>query len=137
MKKVFVDTNIFLRFLVDERSKDHKDCSFLFQAIESGKIKGVICSVVIMEILFTLKSFYRLPKKRCLEFLENILAINNLSMEDSYNYRKALELYKNTKAKFADCLIASLDFFEKQGVIVSYDKDFDKLDIKRLHPGKV
>jgi len=134
MKRVFLDTNVFLRFFTGGKTKEHKDYSLLFQSIESEKIKGVICSVVLMEILFTLKRFYGLPKKKCIEYFERILMINDLKIKDDYDYEKALDLFKQTKAKFADCLIASLGFFKKGGTIVSYDKDFDKLGVKRRKP---
>lgn len=135
MKEVFLDTNIFLRFLVNTKGKQHQDCFRLFKLIRAGKVKGVICSVVILEIYFTLKSFYRFSNRKCEKLLGQILGIGNLKAVDNFNYGKALKLFSQKRVKFADCLIASLKFFEKEGTIVSYDKDFDKLGVKRIEPG--
>lgn len=134
MKEVFLDTNIFLRFFVDDEGKQHRGCIRLFELMEAGKVRGIICSVIVLEIYFTLKSFYRFSNKKCEKLLRRILTANNLKIIDSFDYDKALELFTNTGIKFADCLIASLKFFEKGGTIVSYDKDFDRLGVKRIEP---
>ena len=137
MRKVFLDTNIFLRFFVDAKGKQHRDCIRLFELIEAGKIRGIICSVVILEIYFILRSFYRFSNKKCEKLLTQMLTASNLQIIDSFDYQRALELFTNTGIKFADCLIASLKFFEKGGAIISYDKDFDKLGIKRIEPAEI
>lgn len=137
MKEVFLDTNIFLRFLVDDKGKQHRGCVRLFELMEAGEIRGIICSVVILEIYFTLKSFYRFSNKKCEGLLRRILTANNLKIIDNFDYNRALELFTNTGVKFADCLIACLKFFGKRGVIVSYDKDFDRLGVERIEPAGV
>lgn len=137
MKEYFLDTNIFLRFLVDSESKQKEESVRLFTLLESGKIKGLICSVVLLEIYFTLKSFYRFLPGKCATILAGILSIKNLKKNDNFNYQLALDLFIKKKVKFADCLISSLDFFKKGGEIISYDQDFDKLGTKRIEPSEV
>ena len=137
MRKVFLDTNIFLRFFVDSKTKQHQECVQLFELVEGGKVRGVICSVVVMEIYFTLKSFYKFSHNKCKEILQQVLSLNHLKIIDNFDYLKALELFGNKNVKFADCLIASLKVFEKDTAIVSYDKDFDKLGVKRIEPKNI
>ena len=136
MKEFFLDSNVFLRFLADFKGKQHRDCARLFKLIEEGKIKGIICSVILLEIYFTLRSFYGFSNRKCQRILVRILALKTLKTRDQFNYGLALGLFAKTKVKFADCLIASLSFLSKGGAIVSYDKDFDKLGVKRIEPGK-
>lgn len=136
MKKVFLDTNVFLRFWVDQKGRRHDQCVKFFNLIETGEITPVVCSAILLEIYFTLKSFYGYDKKKCGKFLNGILTINNLKIIDNFDYPKALELFSKTGIKFTDCLIVSLPFFQKEGIIISYDKDFDKLGVKRLEPGE-
>lgn len=135
MKEVFLDTNVFLRFLVDVKGKQHQECFRLFELIESGEMRGVICSIVALEVYFTLRSFYGFSAGKCGQILRRILNMKNLKTINNFDYDKALELFLKTEIKFADCLIASLRFFDKGGVLVSYDKDFDKLGIERIEPG--
>lgn len=51
--------------------------------------------------------------------------------------RCALELHRKSGAKFIDCMISSIQGI-RNGVIsvVSYDRDFDKLGVKRFEPGE-
>lgn len=135
MKTFFLDTNIFLRFLVDSKGRQHRECISLFEKLESGQVKALTCALVLMEINFTLKSFYHFPEKRCQQIIKRIMESKNLKMIDSYNYQKFLQFLSVGKVKFVDCLIASLSFFEKGGKIISYDNDFDKLGLKRIEPG--
>lgn len=137
MKEVFLDTNIFLRFFVDAKGKQHRDCIRLFELMEVGEVRGIICSVIVLEIYFTLRSFYRFSNKKCEGLLKQILTASNLKIIDNFDYNRALELFTNTGVKFADCLIACLKFFEKGGTIVSYDKDFDRLGVERVEPARV
>lgn len=52
--------------------------------------------------------------------------------------REAIDLYQKHNIKFVDALIASHPKMQnKEIVVVSYDKDFDKLGIKRQEPAEV
>jgi predicted nucleic-acid-binding protein len=136
MKSYFIDSNIFLRFL-DDSSKQHLNCKHFFTLMEENKFKGIICSTVVLEIYFILRRFYRLPLKDCQQKIAGILKTRNLVISDNYNYPIALDLFIKSGIKLPDCLIASLHFLQKGGIIISYDKDFDKLGVKRKEPGSV
>ncbi|MCX6706157.1 MAG: PIN domain-containing protein [Candidatus Woesebacteria bacterium] len=136
-KTVFLDTNIFLRLFVKEGGKQYSDCSQLFTLIETSKIKGLICSVVLLEIYFTLNSFYKFSPRQCQKYLTKIISDRNIKIIDDFDYNKALDLFIQTKVKFTDCLIASLGFFETNKQIISYDKDFDRLKFDRLEPSEI
>lgn len=136
-KEYLIDTNVFLRFLVKDSSQQQQDCLKFLQSLEKGQIKAVTCSVVVMEIYFTLKSFYEYSTRKCLNFIKKILRMPHLKFIDDFAYLEALDLCEKTGIKFTDCLIASLKFFKNNGLIVSYDKDFDKLAVKRIEPGEI
>lgn len=136
MKNYFIDSNIFLR-LFDDSSEKHQECKRLFSQMESGRFKGTICSVVLLEIYFTLRRYYQLPKKSCQEKIARILEAKNLFFNDDFDYRKVSKFFEKTGIKLPDCLIASLRFFKKGGAIVSYDREFDRLGVKRLEPSQV
>jgi len=45
-------------------------------------------------------------------------------------------MYSSKNVKFIDAMIASVDqIVSGSWVVVSYDKDFDKLGVKRAEPG--
>ncbi|MDI6602933.1 MAG: PIN domain-containing protein [Patescibacteria group bacterium] len=80
----------------------------------------------------------KLKKRDLIEAIGGILDFKNLKIIDDFDFRKAIEIYEKYPVKFIDALIASNSkIFKKELTIVSYDKDFDKLDVRRKEPKKV
>ncbi|MDO8638324.1 MAG: PIN domain-containing protein [Candidatus Daviesbacteria bacterium] len=138
MSKVFIDTNIFLRTLIEEDKESFKDCFQLFQNIKTNKLKGITSSVVLSEIAWTLLSYYKFSKLEVVKALRSIVNLRGLSIVDKFQHEIAISLYEKNSIKFIDALIASNpDIFSKQWTIISYDHDFDKIGIKRVEPGQI
>ena len=136
--KYFVDTNIFLRVLVRDEEKSFHECAQFLQKIRSGRICGTTSTVVLAEIVWTLLHFYHFSKPRAIEGLRSILQLKNLTIEDNTQLTLAVELYENQSIKFVDALIASHPLIQnKQIIVISYDRDFDKLGVARKEPGQV
>lgn len=132
-KKYFIDTNIFVRFFVPDDF--HKDCKAVLSAFKAGELKGFTSALVLMEVQYVLNKFYNFPKKEVVQALEVITSLQNLKIEETIHFRAGLQLYKDYNVKFIDCLIAALlKPREENVIIVSYDRDFDKLGIKRREP---
>lgn len=135
MKQYFVDSNIFLRFLIKDDEQKFKHCRRLFENVEQGKIKIIISPFILAEIVWVLRSFYKFQKQEILKALQAIILLKNLRIRDKSDMAMTLELFENTNAKFIDCLIASdNDLQAKKCILISYDEDFDKLNIKREEP---
>src|SRR3989344_147053 len=131
----FIDTNIFLRVLVNENQTSHDQCELLLDKIKQNKIKAITGTVVLTEVLWTLLSYYKTSKIKAVSSVEGILNLRGLKIMDYYDHRIALELYSLYNVKYIDCLIASARGFDEQKMtVVSYDRDFDKLKILRVEP---
>lgn len=128
MTQIFIDTNIFLRYLVDDRSLQHKESIALIEACESGKFRPYTSSVVISELIFVLTKLYKLPKKEVVVSLDKLLLIRNLTLIDKTNTPAALAFYRKFNVKFGDCLIASQ--IPAKAVLITYDKDFSKFKLE-------
>ena len=132
-----IDTNIFLRYLEASDEKSYEECLVLLRALKEGKINGVTSHLILSEIYWTLKTYYKFPKSKRIEVLENIYNLSGLNFVDGYNLVVALKSHKESKAKFIDCMLASIPkVLSKEWVIVSYDKDFKKLPIISKEPGE-
>jgi predicted nucleic-acid-binding protein len=134
----FIDANIFLRVLIKEDEKNYRDCFQLLSLVSERKIEAFTSSLVFAEIDWVIEGFYEFGKKEAIKSLESILKLKGLKITNTLRMSLALELYKNHNIKFIDALIASNpQIFQKKMIVVSYDKDFDKLKIKRLEPKEV
>jgi len=138
MKKYFIDTNIFLRVLIKEDKKTFRSCYQLLQAVKTNKIKASTASIVIAEIAWTLRSYYKFPKTKVAQAIKGILNLRGLRIVDSYDSLWAIEKFSRYNVKYIDTLIASiLEKQKSEWIVVSYDKDFDKLGIERKEPKQI
>jgi len=135
--RYYLDTNIFLRFLIADSTKAHESCQELFQLIEERRIKAVTSSLVFAEIVWVLGSFYKFPRSKISDALA-IFVRSPIFFNDRFDLGAAIEAYASHPVKFIDALIASNPFLRRgTAVLVSYDKDFDRLNIKRIEPQEV
>lgn len=138
MENYFLDTNIFLRYFVEDDPRFFPECKKLIKKINSGEITASTSTLVLSEIYFVLKSYFHYPKRNITEILASILKMEGLKITDNYNPLYALELFEAYKIKFVDCLIASIEPIKNQRMIlVSFDKEFDKIKIKRILPRQI
>ncbi|MDA2936080.1 PIN domain-containing protein [Patescibacteria group bacterium AH-259-L05] len=135
--KYFLDSNIFLRAIVKDDLKKARECHELFKKIKKGEIRACTSCLILAEIVWMSK-FYKLSKQEIVIILKGILNIKNLKIIDSYNPVMAIKTYETYNVKFIDSLIAStLPIYKENMIVVSYDKDFDKLKIRRIEPSKI
>lgn len=125
MRKIFLDTNIWLRFLVADQKKQYETCKKLISLNEEGKFKLYTSTIVLLEIIYTLSSFYRIRKRTIINDIKAILISRNLTLIEKTDFEKALSLYQKHKIKLADCLIASQ--VPKGVLLCTYDRDFKKI----------
>ncbi|PJA40804.1 hypothetical protein CO178_01520 [candidate division WWE3 bacterium CG_4_9_14_3_um_filter_34_6] len=133
-----VDTNIFLRAIVKDDESSFKDCIKFLEGIKNGKFNAITTSVILSEIVWTLLSFYKLEKHDVILAIASIINLKGLNIVDQYNHINAIEIFTNKNVKYIDTLIASTAMsVGKKCVIVSYDKDFDKIGIERKEPHEI
>lgn len=132
----FLDSNIFLRFYANEGNKlVIADCANLIDIIRIGKVKAKTSHLVISEVVWTLLSYYKASKEQVVKVINSIGSIPNLKIEDKFKTNVAHQLFEDKNVKYIDTLIASNPEIQtKKMAVISYDKDFDKLGVKRFEP---
>ena len=67
--------------------------------------------------------------------LNGVLGLKNLKIIDDVDPVFALKMFQDHSVKFIDAMIASNSLVSKgEMIIVSYDRDFDKMGVKRIEP---
>ena len=125
MKKVFIETSVFIRYFTKDDPKKFNDCIRLFDQVEQGKLIPYISNVVIMEIIFVLTGLYGFPKATVLSAIEDIFQMRNLVVVEKTDTRKALGIFKKYNIKYGDSLIATQ--LPATTLLLSYDSDFSKI----------
>jgi predicted nucleic acid-binding protein len=132
--KYFIDTNIFLRFLVGDVRKQYEGCRELLKKIKAGEISAVTSDLVIFELIWTLDSYYEKPKNEIIEMIHSLLEFPNLEIENKNLIVEALIIWQEKNIEFNDVYNYSWSKTKSIAKIISYDKHFDKLDLPRKEP---
>jgi predicted nucleic-acid-binding protein len=125
VKKIFLDTSLFIRFFTKDLTVQYEQCEAIFRAIQAGKFKPYISNIVLAEIVFVLTRTYRFSKPTVINAIASVLNIRNLTLIEITDSHKAITLFKQLSIKYQDCLIASQ--LPKGVALVSYDRDFAKI----------
>ncbi len=131
----FLDTNVLLRYLTrDDEDKAQRTFNLLL-SIERGEERVITSSLVIFETVYTLQSFYKVPRRTIKELLSPIISLRNLQLQSKDVYYRAFDLFISKNISFADAYNAAYMIDEEITHIYSWDKDFDKIEgITRLEP---
>lgn len=134
MTSCLVDTNIWLRYFTKDDLKQYEECMCFFELVDEGKVKPYVSNVTLMEITYTLKTYYGFTKASIADYLGEVLKTRNLVVLEKTNSVLALKKMSVLGIKYTDCLIVGQ--LKKGVTLVSYDKDFDKLiPGQRKEPG--
>jgi len=127
-ERVFVDTNLFLRFLTNDVPTQADAVESLLHRAAAGEIKLITNPLVIAEIVWTLESFYRLTKTSIQEKVLAILNTPGLEVADGDRILQAIAWYADQNVDFADAYNAA--WLLDQGMTVAYT--FDRKHFSRL-----
>jgi predicted nucleic acid-binding protein len=137
----FLDTNIFLRFLVepltDEDRRKHAACVALFEAVAAGQAQITTSESILHEVLYVLCSSrqYGLSHSDAVARLRPLLSLRGFYLPQKRLFLTAVEMFASHGfLDFADA-IAIVRSQAAKDDLLSYDRDFDRVPgIKRLEP---
>ena len=134
-KRKLVDTNLIVRYLVQDHEKHAKAAGKLFEACDRGEVIVVLLPAVLAECVFVLESFYRHPRADIASALSRFISSPgvqiSVEIDEVAAQLEALDRFKRTKVHFVDCLIAATAVAEDLPV-ASFDQDFRKFGDVRV-----
>ena len=128
MTKLFLDTNVWVRYLIKDEPKQFVTVKNLLALVEEGKYQPYISSIVLLELSYVLKSVYSFAFSEIVDALESVVAVREITIIEATNSALALAFFKTHKIKFTDCLLASQ--IRKDIILVTFDEELRK--IKKL-----
>jgi predicted nucleic-acid-binding protein len=130
-KRRLVDTNLIVRYLVQDNEKQAKTAGKLFDACDRGDVVIVTLSAVLAECVFVLESFYEHPRGDIASALGKLISSPGVEISAAAIHLDALDRYRKTTVHFVDCLIAATAAAENLPV-ASFDRDFRKFPDVRV-----
>jgi predicted nucleic-acid-binding protein len=123
--RVLLDTNIVIRFLVNDHVEHHAVSKKFFYALELGEKKAMLLDLIIGEIIYVLSSVYKHNKKYIVEQLKLVLSYEHLYLENKPIMIEALDTFVNKNIDFVDAILCAKKNLEGYEVM-SFDKDLKK-----------
>lgn len=99
----FVDTNYFLRFLLNDISKQHLEAKQLFLEASEGKAKLFTSIIVFFEIYWVFSSYYEKEKLEIVDGLQKILDLKFIILKERQILLNCLAHFKKTNFDLEDC----------------------------------
>ena len=123
---IVLDTNVFIRFLIEGDENNHKKAVEIFADIEAENVFALILESVFAEIVFILEKVYNVERKIITEHLSAIISLKGIRSNKKEVFLKALEIYQSNKMNIVDCILASNCILDDIN-IYSFDKKLMKI----------
>ena len=134
MKRLRVDANVLLRFLTGEPEPLALRSARLMRPAEDGEVLLVLSTLVVAEIVWVLKSFYRRSLGEIAEVLVPLLSADGIEAEEKELLIGALELARDKNVDFVDAVLA-LEASRAGETVCTFDaKDFKRLPATWISP---
>lgn len=117
MDPVLIDTNVILRYLLD----DNEDMALISEHLIDGG--AWTTPEVLAEITYVLESVYGLPRRDIYAAL--CIIANHVALRPEQIALSAIREYGETKLDFVDCMMVA---YAKTGTerVFSYDKEINR-----------
>ena len=127
MKKYLLDTNVLLRFLLDDHPEPSVAAARLFQQAADEKCLLILTDLGIAETVWVLTSYYKLERQKVADSLAKLLLKAGVQCPSLEPVLDALARFKATNCDFFDCYLAAQA--ASSGVaIASFDSDLRKFE---------
>lgn len=117
-----LDTNVLVRFLVQDDSKQVKKVNQLFQNTEAEKQQLYISLLVILELVWVLESVYEVSRQDLLDAINELLSMPLFQFEKQSIVRTFINASKNNNVDLSDLLIGVAGLAEECETTLTFDK---------------
>jgi predicted nucleic-acid-binding protein len=129
-----LDTNVIVRFLISEENDKYKGLYEFFGSLERGEMRVELKLIVLFQVIFVLKSYYKVPKEEIANKMIDLLGYKGIIIKELRMVRLTLEIWRDNNLDIVDCYLIAYLEGDAQNILYSYDHDFDKFRVTRKEP---
>jgi predicted nucleic acid-binding protein len=124
---VFVDTNVFLRFFLDDVTSHTREARHILSAGANGEVHLYTSLIVFFELSQVLSSFYKKGKEECIMILQDVLSLSYIDLPEHTWLAQALTLMESTSLDLPDAY--NLVYAKSTGIktFYTFDKKLQKV----------
>lgn len=122
-----LDTNVLVRYIMQDDPRQSPQADRLIESF-TVEAPGFMSLVSLVELVWVLSSAYGLTDPQVAEALETLLRAREIRVDQAEAVWKALRDFRETRADFADCLIAQTGRIAGCETTMTFDREAAKLD---------
>lgn len=125
MTKYLLDTNVLLRFLLNDHEDHSPLAADIFRQAVTGKCVLILTDVAIAEAVWVLTSFYKIDRRNTADKLVKVINSTGIKCPNREQMLDALSRFKATNCDFFDCYLAAMAS-DSGYHVASFDQGFKK-----------
>ena len=133
---LFVDTNVFLRFLTNDVPEQAAAAEALFRRAATGEARLTTNSMVLAELVWVLESYYHLDRSNVRERVLAVAHMDGLDLPEIEIVTDAVFAYEASRVDFVDAYNACWMKQQKLSRVVTFDEShfarLDWVDVERI-----
>ncbi len=127
--EILPDTNVVLRYLLHDDAVQYEKAAEFFENVRVGNEKAIIIESVLVECMYILMKFYKVPKREVANTLTKLLQYKGITNVDRKTLVEALRLFAEQNLDIVDCIVLAR-VTQGEGRLFSFDKALNKLHDK-------
>ena len=135
MNRLWVDATVILRFLTKDPPEMAERSARLMAKAEMGEVSLYISPLVLAEVIWVLKSFYRYSMTAIAHVIISLVSAPGIEVDNRELIIRAVELARDRNVDFVDAYLA-LQAAECGEKVCTFDEsDFRRLPVEWTLPG--
>jgi predicted nucleic-acid-binding protein len=126
---IAIDTNVLVRYLVNDDEKQAARAKRLFDTAAKNSDHIYIGCIVLVETVWVLDSAYGFTRPELAEVVADILNSSLFRFERKEEVEKALDRFRMGKADFSDYLSAEISLAGARSKLHTFDKSCREPDL--------
>ncbi len=117
-----IDTNILVRFLMNDDENQAKKVLALFKRAERNKDELLVSMLVVLETLWVLASVYKIKRAEILKAFSDLLLLPMLKFESQAVLQEFIRIAAENQYDLSDLLIAYSAKGQGAETVMTFDK---------------
>lgn len=122
MNKKIIDTNLIVKYLVNDHQTHYETAKSFFDLVRLGEIQGILEQSVFTETIFVLNNIYKITRDKITEILSELIEYKGIYVYEKEVLIKALSIYRKTNLHILDSIIIAKSILQNLE-IESFDKE--------------
>lgn len=123
-----LDTNVLVRYLIQDDARQGFQARELVNGALARGESLFIPITVLLELEWVLRANFEFAKDQIILVVSSLLAAKELAFESEAAAEVALELFRQNKADFADCIHIALTHAAGESPLWTFDKAASKVN---------